>query len=174
MFWCFFPLFAALAVPWPLAVWYLRRLGRWEEADAIEDDADSKGGLNSYVFMKWTSLLLVAPIGFFTLLAIPIHFTITDSEIRVGHFGSLRSETFPMNEARRLTIVDGYRLRDGSFRAERDVIVDFADGRRLRGNQVGDGGSNVPDDVLQMLIAKTGLTPQHTSTIEDVPKQMNP
>ena len=30
--WGFFPGFAALAIPWPLTVWYLRKMGRWEEA----------------------------------------------------------------------------------------------------------------------------------------------
>jgi hypothetical protein len=89
--------------------------------------------------------------------------------VRVGHYASIREERFPLKEARRMTIVDGYKLRDGSFTAAKDVIIDFADGRRLRGNQVGDGGSNVRDDVLQLLIAKTGLTPQHALTADEIP-----
>ena len=45
--WMFFPGFAALGVPWPFVVWWLRRAGRWEEADSAEDDSDLKGGGNS-------------------------------------------------------------------------------------------------------------------------------
>src|SRR6202035_3971576 len=71
--WCFFPGFAALAIPWPLTVWYLRRVGRWEEANGIEDAADSKGGMNSFRVMKWLSFGVVGPIALFTVLAIPIH-----------------------------------------------------------------------------------------------------
>jgi hypothetical protein len=167
--WCFFPGFAALSIPWPLTVWYLRRIGRWEEADGIEDASDSKSGLDSFRIMKRLSFWLVCPIAFFTLLAIPIHLSITNSEVRVGHYASIREERFPLKEARRMTIVDGYKLRDGSFTAAKDVIIDFADGRRLRGNQVGDGGSSVRDDVLQLLIAKTGLTPQHALTADEIP-----
>jgi hypothetical protein len=167
--WCFFPLFAALSIPWPFTVWYLRKVGRWEEADSIEDASDSQGGMNMFRIMKWFSIGLVGPIALFTLLAIPIHLSISNSEVRVGHYASFQEERFPLNEARRLTIVDGYRLRDGSFRSAKDVIVDFADGRRLRGNQVGDGGADVRDDVTQLLIAKTGLTPQHAAIEDEIP-----
>jgi hypothetical protein len=74
-----------------------------------------------------------------------------------------------MKDARRLTIVDGYRLRDGSLHAAKDVLIDFSDGRRLQGNAVGDGGTSVPEDLLGLLIAKTGLTPEHALTRDDVP-----
>jgi hypothetical protein len=167
--WCFFPGLAALAIPWPLTVGYLRKVGRWEEADSIEDLADSKSGINSLRIMKWLSIGVVSPIALFTLLAIPIHLSITDTEVRVGHYGLFHSETFHLKDARRLTVVEGYRLKDGSFHAAKDVLIDFADGRRLRGNAVGDGGTSVREDVMQLLIAKAGLTPEHASTADEVP-----
>ena len=167
--WCFFPGFAALAIPWPLTVWYLRKVGRWEEADSIQDEADSKSGMNTFRIMKWLSIGVVAPIGILTLLAIPIHLSIRASEVRVGHYASLRTKVFKLNLARRLTVVDGYRLADGSFHPAKDVIIDFADGARLDGNQVGDGGSSIRGDVMQMLIAKTGLTPERSETVQDIP-----
>ena len=164
--WCFFPGFAALSIPWPLTVWYLRRVGRWEEAESIQDAADSKCGFASFQIMKWLSIGVAAPIAVVTLLAVPIHLSITDSEVRVGHYASFRTEIFPLNDARHLTIVDVYKLQGGRSHQTKDVIVDFADGRRLRGNQVGDGGTSVQDDVMQLLIAKTGLTPGYSSTAE--------
>jgi hypothetical protein len=167
--WCFLPGFAALSIPWPLTVWYLRKVNRWKEADSIEDAADSKGGMNTLRVMKWLSVVVVSPIALFTLLAVPVHLSICDSEVRVGHYASFVTERFPLNKARRLTIVDGYRLRDGNIHPAKDVIIDFADGRRLRANQVGDGGTKARNDVMQLLIAKTGLTPEHASTADDVP-----
>ncbi len=164
--WCFFPGFAALSIPWPLTIWYLRRVGRWEEADSVQDAADSKGGFDSFRVMKWLAIGVVAPIAVVTLLAVPIHLSITDSEVRVGHFASLCPEIFPLNDARRLTIVDVRTLNGSRSHQTRDLIVDFADGRRLRGNQVGDGGTSVQDDVMQLLIAKTGLTPKYSSTAD--------
>jgi hypothetical protein len=168
--WCFFPLFAALAIPWPLTVWYLRKVGRWEEADAIEDSSDQKGGADTFRIMKWLSIGLVGPIGILTLLAIPIHLSISGSEVRVGHYASLRTERFALSEARRLTVVNGYRLKDGTFHSAPDVIIDFADGRRLDGNQVGDGGTSIRGDVMHLLIAETGLRPEHASTTHDIPE----
>lgn len=169
VYWCFFPGFAALAAPWPLTVSYLRRVGRWEEADSIRDAADSQLGMNTFQIMKWLSIGLVAPIGVFTVLAIPIHLSISGSEVRVGHYASLHSENFDLHQARQLTVVDGYRLKDGTLHSAKDVIIDFANGSRLRGNQVGDGGTSVRDDVMQLLIARTGLSPEHAETAEDIP-----
>ena len=60
-------------------------------------------------------------------------------------------------------IVDVQQLQGGHSYETRDLIVDFADGRRLRGNQVGDGGTSVQEDVMQLLISKTGLTPKYSS-----------
>ena len=164
--WCFLPGFAALSIPWPLTVWYLRRAGRWEEADSIQDASGSKGGFDSFRVMKWLSIGVVGPIAVFTLLAVPIHLSITGSEVRVGHYASFRPEVFPLNDATRLTIVDVQKSRGGHNHETKDLIVDFADGRRLRGSQVGDGGTSVQNDVLQLLILETGLTPQHSSTAE--------
>ena len=89
--------------------------------------------------------------------------------MRVGHYASIRSERFELHDARRLTVVDGYRLGNGNFRPAKDVIIDFADGRRLRGNEVGDGGTAVRDDVMQLLIADTRLTPEHAATADEIP-----
>jgi len=166
VFWCFLPGFAAVSMPWPLTVWYLRRVGRWEEADSVQDPSDSKGGFDSFRIMKWLSIGVVGPIAVLTLLAVPIHLSITDSEVRVGHYASFRPDIFPLNGARSLTIVDVHELKGDRSHQTKDVIVEFADGRRLRGNQVGDGGTSVRNDVMQLLIDKTGLTPRYSSTTE--------
>jgi hypothetical protein len=167
--WAFFPGFAALAVPWPFVVWWLRKVGRWEEADSTEDDSDTQSGGNSYQIMKWMCIGLVMPIGLFTIPAIPIHLSISGNEVRVGHYAQLHPERFQLDQAVRLTMIDGSRLSDGSFRPAKDIIVDFADGRRLRGNAVGDGGTNVQDQVVKLLIDKTGLKPGYAQTVDDIP-----
>lgn len=110
--------------------------------------------------MKWLSIGVVGPIAIFTLLAVPIHLSITDSEVRVGHYASFRPDIFPLNDARSSTIVNVQELQGNRNHQTKDVIVEFGDGRRLRGNQVGDGGTSVRNDVMQLLIDKTGLTPK--------------
>lgn len=163
VYWCFLPGFAALSIPWPLTTWYLRKSGRWVEADSIQDAADSKSGFDSFRIMKWLNICVVTPIAILTVLAIPIHLSITNSTVRVGHYASLVSEEFHLKDARRAKIVDTHSQQGGHSRVTRDLIIDFADGRSLRGNQVGDGGTNVRNDVMQLLITETGLSPEYSS-----------
>jgi hypothetical protein len=110
--------------------------------------------------MKWLSIGVVGPIAVLTLLAVPIHLSITNSEVRVGHYASFHPDIFPLKDARSLTIVDVHEMQGNRSHETKDVIVGFADGRHLRGNQVGDGGTSVRNDVMQLLIDKTGLTPK--------------
>jgi hypothetical protein len=168
--WCFFPFFAALIVPWPLTVWLLRRSGRTDEADAVMEDSDQKAQYNTVLVMKWFGIGLVMPIAFFTLLAIPIHLSIGDEEARLGHYGSWKEEVFPFKDARRAIIVDGVRNRDGGFHRQRDLLIDFQDGRRLRANAVGDGGTDADQKAVELLLAKTGLQPQHAITADEIPR----
>jgi hypothetical protein len=119
--------------------------------------------------MKWLGIAFVGPVAFCTVLAIPVHLSIGDSEARLGHYASMHTERFSFSGAKRATLIDGYRLRDGSFRRSKDIGIDFADGRRLHGNAVGDGGSGVEENVVQLLLAKTGLHPEHVLTVEDIP-----
>jgi hypothetical protein len=167
--WCFFPGFAALAIPWPLTVSLLKRIGRIDEPDSITAGSNRTGGMDSLRVMTWLSIGVVGPIAGFTVLAIPIHMTITESAVFVGHYGQWRAERFDLGQARHVTLVDGVRYRDGSFHPQKDLYLDFADGRRLDANTGGDGGSSVPDTVIQLLLAKTRLPLQHVQTKEDVP-----
>jgi hypothetical protein len=97
------------------------------------------------------------------------HLSISHAEVRVGRYASLRTERFSLSDARRLTVVDGYRLRDGSIHPAKAIIIDFADGRRFRGDQDGDGGTNVRDGIMRLLIETTGLAPEHALTADEIP-----
>jgi len=171
--WCFLPAFATICIPWPFTVWLLRRTGHTDEAGSIDSDSSERAGFDSFVVMKWLSMWLVGPIAWFTILAIPLHLSIANTEVRVGHYASLRTEIFPLDQARRALLVDGYRLRDGSFQQKRDLFIDFADGRRLDVNAAGDGGTQISDSTVELLLAKTGLRADHVSTIADLPPKLN-
>lgn len=60
-------------------------------------------------------------------------------------------------------------FKNGNFQPGKDLIIDFADGRHLHGNAVGDGGTDIQPDVMELLISKTGLTPGHVRTVDDIP-----
>lgn len=170
--WCFFPGFAAVGIPWPLTIWLLRRLGRSDEADNITTESNLKGGMNSYKVMKWMIFCLIGPIGFASMLAIPIHLTITNDEARLGRYASLDEEVFRFVDARRATIINRTYRANGQINRHRDLLIDFQDGRRLDANAAGDGGTEPSEGVIQFLLAKTGLqdtakeTAPHTSDRE--------
>jgi hypothetical protein len=167
--WCLLPGFAALSIPWPFTIWLLRKLGRSEDAYLIATDSNRRAGMNSFSIMKWLTIGITGPIAVVTVLAIPMHVSITNTEIIVGHFAQLHAERFQLSQARRATLVEGIRYRDRSFHAQRDLLLDFVDGRRFHANVEGDGGTSVPFEVVHLLLAKTGLPLEHAQTEVDIP-----
>jgi hypothetical protein len=168
--WCFFPGFAALSIPWPFTVWLLRHMGRKDEADSITSESNRTGQVDSFRVLTWMSICVAGPIFGFTLLAIPLHLTVTDTAVIVGHYAQWHSERFQLSAARRMTLVQGTRYRDGTFHPQEDLIIDFADGRQLNANVVGDGGSSVPPELLRLLEEKIQLPVERAQALEDIPK----
>lgn len=166
--WWLLPGFAAIAVPWPLTIALLRHSGYQDEAAYLEDEGSRKSGFDCFRVMVGMNLFIVLPIALFTLLALPERLILTEREIRWTHYAALWPETFPYAEVVRITSVQGYRLRDGSFEAHKDLILDFKDGRRLSANAVGDGGSEPDAKVVSVILAKTGLNPETKLTREEL------
>jgi hypothetical protein len=166
--WCFLPGFAALAVPWPLTITFLRRSAYHDEAVYIEAEGGRKSGFDCFRVMVGMNIFLVLPIAAFTLLALPERLTFTDREILWTHYASVTPEVFAYADIVRLITVDGYKLRDGSFRSHKDLLIDFKDGRRLSANAVGDGGSEPSVDEINILLKKTGLVPREIQTSDEL------
>jgi hypothetical protein len=162
--WWFLPGFAALTVPWPLTIAVLRRSSYHEDAAYIEFEASSKSGFDCCRVMAGMNLFLVLPIAIFTLLALPERLTLTDQEILWTHYASLRPEVYRYTDIVQLTMVDGYRLRDGSFKEHKDFLIDFKDGRTLSANAVGDGGTEPDSETINVILNKTGLVPNKVRT----------
>jgi hypothetical protein len=166
--WCFLPGFAALVVPWPLAIVLLRRSNYHDEAAYVTDEGNRKSGFDSFRVMVGINIFIVLPIAIFTFLALPERLTFTDHEILWTRYASLTPEAFSYADVIRLTTVDGYKLRDGTFKLHKDLLIDFKDGRRLSANAVGDGGSEPSADEVNVILAKTGLIPNHQLSAQDL------
>lgn len=157
--WCFFPGFAALSIPWPLTIWMLRKNGRRDEADEIAGESSGKSGFDSYRVMTWLSYGIALPIGVFTLLAIPIHLSIGDTEVKVGHYARWTSEAFHYDQAVRARQVTGMTTRNGKTITTRNLLIDFSDGRTLDASVGQDGGDPASPEVVTLLLEKTKLVP---------------
>lgn len=166
--WFFLPGFAALAVPWPLTIALLRRSAYRDDAAYIQAEGSNKSGFDCFRVMVGMNLFLVLPIAFFTILALPERLTFTEHSILWTHYASLKPEIFNYSDIVRLTKVDGYLLRDGSFKSQKDVLIDFKDGRRLSANAVGDGDSEPSAEEINVLLDQTGLVPGEVRTKEEI------
>ncbi|HEY4382184.1 MAG TPA: hypothetical protein VGN01_17680 [Acidobacteriaceae bacterium] len=167
--WCFAPGFAALCLPWLTTLWMLRRTGYTGEAQEIVIDGNDKMNWNGERVMRWACLGIVAPIFLFTLAALPMRLSMDNNSVRVTHYAHLTPEIFPLADARHAFTVDGYLLRDGTLQSRPDLLIDFADGRRLAATAMSDGGDPPPQAFVDALLSHTGLHLTHVRTEHDIP-----
>jgi hypothetical protein len=158
--WWFFPGFAALCLSWEilLRLWILFAP---EQANAYRRFSAERSGFDSTRVLRWLAVLIVLPIGLLTLLALPIHTTLTRTGIDQGHFASLTREFLPFAAAQDLTLFDGYTLRNGSFQPRAGLLIRFNDGRSWNSADVGNAKATVDPRLLGILTRDTGLPLRH-------------
>jgi hypothetical protein len=122
------------------------------------DWTHQRGGFDSTRALRWMALLLALPIGVATLLAIPIHSSLCDDNIVVGHYAQLAPQCLTYSRARRVALVDGLRDRSGKFAARAEIIVDFDDGSRWRSADNRDFTPEVDSGLAEFLQRKTGAS----------------
>jgi MFS family permease len=166
--WAFLPGFAALTLPWLTTLWLMRRFGYAVQAAEIVAKGNEKMNLDGERVMHGLTWGVVLPVGLLTVMAIPMHLAVTHDEVRVTHYAHLSPEIFPFADARRAFSVDGNFLRDGRFQSHPDLVLCFADGRRLSANAVGDGGSTPSKELVDLLLGRTGLEAVHVKTVDEV------
>ena len=72
-----------------------------------------------------------------TLLALPIHTSIDDAGLSVGHFGTLHSTRYRYSDVTKITVTEGLRLRDGSLQKRPAITLDFGNVREVLSGQPG-------------------------------------
>ncbi len=163
VYWWFLPLFGAISASCPLAVWLLRRMGRTDEADRVEEQSNAQAGFNTYAVLRLMAWGIAFPIAIVSVLAVPIHMSIDAKQVRVGHFASLRPEIFDLGEARRAVLTETRRVEHHVLATRSNLTLYFADGRRLEANAVADGGESADPEAVRLLLRNTGLTPERVS-----------
>ncbi|HTC50132.1 MAG TPA: hypothetical protein VK722_22620 [Candidatus Aquilonibacter sp.] len=116
------------------------------------------------------ALVIVLPIGFFTVLALPMHTALRPQEIHDCGYAWAGCKTFEYSKAVRMTLIEGFRDRDGKLHARAGIILDFADGRRWSSADSGDFNKSVDPGLSTYLIEHTGLPLEQAETEMDIPK----
>jgi hypothetical protein len=169
--WWFFPGFGALCLSWDITLFFWSLFVGRSKVTRFSDWSSGRSGYDCTRTLRWMALLIVLPIGVATLLALPIHPTLNESEIIVGHYATFTRERLPYSDARRLMLVDGFRGRDGKFTHRAGLILDFANGKRWRSADGRDFTSKPDSGLAEFLVKKTGLPLEHAGTETDFRRQ---
>jgi hypothetical protein len=146
--WGVFPAFGAICCSWEITLRLWRRFGDPSQARKYQDWANSKSGFDTTRVLRIMIVFLGFPVGVATVLALPLHTAIGETEIRIGRFGTLRASNHSYSEIKRIVVTDGRELRNGSVYHEPAVILYFDDGSGWNS-----ADSREPDDSIASLIA---------------------
>ncbi len=166
--WWFFPGFGALSLAWELTLLIWSTFGNKKRADLYDAWSARKAGFDSRRVLRIMALFIALPIGLLTFLALPMHDTLHETEIRSVGFAWGRLPVYRYSDARRMTIIAGFRTRDGKLTRRAGVVVDFRDGRRWSSADSGDFKEVVDPALVEFLRLKTGLPVQRSETESDI------
>jgi hypothetical protein len=119
--------------------------------------------------LRWMALLIALPIGILSALALPIHTSLRETDIRDGGYAFSPCKTYPYASAQRMTVIQGFRTRDGKLTKRAGIVIDFRDGRRWSSANIGDFRATVDRNLADFLQRKTGLPYHYAETQDDIP-----
>jgi hypothetical protein len=176
--WFFFPGFGALTISWELTLQVMALFKGREEANLFSDWTNqttafwgwgSWPGIDSRRILRWMTLLIVLPIGIFTVLALNMHATVGPEVIRDCGYAFKPCSVYRLSDAKRLTAVAGFRTRDGSETRRAGIVIDFKDGRRWSSADWGDWRNSIDPHFADFLERKTGLPLNSIEAEDDLP-----
>jgi hypothetical protein len=167
--WWFFPGFGALALSWEIVLQLWSALGSREDARLYNYWSIQKSGFDVSKLLRWMALLIVLPIGVLTVLALPMHVALRQDHISDCGYAFAPCKVYMYIDARRLTMIDGFRTRDGNLTRSAGIVIDFSDGRRWSSADTGDFSANVNPAFSEFLQKRTGLSINHAQTEDDIP-----
>lgn len=168
--WWFFPGFGALALCWEITLELWSAFGQGDTARSYRLWSDGRAGFDCTRVLRWMALVIVLPTGVLTVLALPMHVTLRDKDIRVCGYAWTGCQTFEYSEAVRMTQIEGFRDRNGKLNPRAGIVLDFTDGRRWSSADIGDFSRSVDPALAAYLIERTRLPLEQAETEVDIPK----
>jgi hypothetical protein len=98
--WGVFPVFGAICCSWEITLRLWRRFGDPSQARKYQDWANSNAGFDATRVLRIMIVFVGFPAGVATVLALPLHTAIGETEIRIGRFGTLRASNHSCSETR--------------------------------------------------------------------------
>jgi hypothetical protein len=167
--WWFLPGFAAITLAWEatLSSWSL--MGNKNEVALYNYWTTAKAGFDSTRILRIMAVAIVLPIAILTALALPEHAVLQKDAIHARGSGFSSTRTYLYVDARRMTVIDGFRQRDGKLVKRAGIVLNFVDGRRWSSADISNFEPSVNPELLNYIRSKTGLEPQYAEAETDIP-----
>jgi hypothetical protein len=167
--WWFFPGFGAVSLCWEMTLQLWSRFGNREKADLYAYWTNQSVGFDSRRVLRWMAVLIAAPIGVLTVLALSMHTSLRDHDIRDCGYAFAPCKTYRYDAANRLTMIEGFRTRDGKLSRRAGIVIDFNDGRRWSSAKMNEFDQIVDPSMTEFLEHKTQLGLNYADTEADLP-----
>lgn len=174
--WWIFPFFAALTLAFEitLQLWSLfdrneaDLYGHWSGLGATFRWVREPVDVDVRRMLRWSALFITLPIGILTILALPMHTVFTQDQITDCGYAFAACKVYRYSDARRMTIIDGFRTTDGRLTPRAGIVVDFKDGRRWSSGDEGDFNSTVDPRLKELMTNLTDLPYGYAQTEADI------
>ena len=167
--WWFFPGLGALTLSWEITLLLWLLAGDREHARLYNDWTALKSGFDAPKLLRWMALLIALPIGVLTTLELPVHTSLLPDEIRDCGYAFAPCKTYRYADALRMTIIDGFKDRDGKLTRRAGIVIDFSGGRRWSSADIGDFRKTLDPALEDFLEKKTNLAYHYAQTEVDIP-----
>jgi hypothetical protein len=168
--WWFFPGFGALALSWEIVLQLWSDLGNREAARLYNYWSIQKSGFDAPKLLRWMAVLVALPIGVLTVLALPMHVALRQDDIRDCGYAFAPCKVYRYVDARRMTMIEGFRDREGKLTKRAGIVIDFNDDRRWSSADIGDFSPTVNPAFTEFLQKKTQLPLNYAQTEADIPR----
>lgn len=159
--WMIFPALGGLLLAWELTIGLWERFGNRSQARAYEAWTNQMAGFNARRVGRLLFLCIGLPVALCTILALPMHTSLGNTEMSVGRFGAFHSRLHRYSDVRRITVTRGLRTRSGGFIQRSAIVLDFANGDRWSSADNRAYEAALDTALLDFLESKTGLQAEY-------------
>jgi hypothetical protein len=167
--WWFLAGFGAVTLAWPIVLQFWADFISRPAANSFNYWWAQSVGYDTTRAVERLALFLTAPIGIFTLLALPTHVSLRKNDIRDCGLAIVPCKVFVYSDARRITLFDAVVNRDGEVVRGAGILIDFKDGRRWSSTEIGDDSDSVDPALLEVLKRKIHVQLHHARSEADIP-----
>ena len=168
--WWFFPGFGAITLAWPIVLQIWSDFISRPAAYSFNYWWAQSAGYDSTKALERLALFLTSPIGVLTILALSMHASIRQNDIRECRYGFAPCKTYLYSGARRLTLTDELVKRNSGEIVRGAVLrIDFEDGRHWSSSGILDADQSIDPAIVQFMKKKTQLRLIYADSEADIP-----